>query len=83
MAKHVVLPHIKQREPSPAHLPGLEATQGPNARPPAYINVHFGGTREYKDDEDGFVVVSYGRRQKARRNWRGKDKKAKKMENTV
>ena len=67
-------------ERSPPHLPGLEATQGPKARPPAYINIHFGGTREYKNDEDGFVVVSYGRRQKVRRNWRGKTKK---METTV
>lgn len=36
--------------------PGLEKTQGPNANPPTYRNVFFGGTRDYKDDEDGMQI---------------------------
>jgi hypothetical protein len=54
---------------APAHptcAPGLEATQGPNARPPPYSMISFGG-REYKDDEDGWQTV---RRTKGRK-WRG------------
>ncbi len=69
--------------PAPACPPGLEATQGPDARPPPYAPVHFGGTREYVDDEDGFVVVTYGGRKKVRRNWKGKDKKKDKSTVTV
>lgn len=55
---------------APAHpvcLPGLEATQGPDARPPPYRPVSFGATREYKDDEDGWQTVTRTKRRK----WRG------------
>lgn len=45
------------QNPAPWWVPvGLEKTQGPNATVPAYRNVFFGGTRDYKDDEDGFQV---------------------------
>lgn len=52
---------------NPGFLPGLEATQGPNARPPPYRMVSFAATREYADNE-GWQHV--GRKKK--RSWRGK-----------
>ncbi len=54
---------------NPGFAPGLEATQGPNARPPPYRPVSFGATREYKDDEDGWQTVTRTKRRK----WRGVD----------
>ncbi len=55
----------------PAYAPGLEATQGPNARPPPYRNVSFAATREYADDE-GWQHVGKSRRGRRARAWRGK-----------
>lgn len=55
--------------------PGLEKTQGPNANMPAYRTVFFGGTRDYKDDEDGFQVYhSRGYRKWQRRANRGRNR---------
>jgi len=66
--------HLPGAPLHPAYAPGLEATQGPNARPPVYRPVSFGATREYKDDEDGWQTVTSGRR---RRAWRGKSPRSK------
>lgn len=55
--------------PAPWWVPvGLEKTQGPNAKVPAYRNVFFGGTREYKSDEDGMQVYTRKRRRGGRVN---------------
>lgn len=35
---------------------GLEATQGPGAKPIYHRDVHFGAEREWKNDEDGWQV---------------------------
>lgn len=51
---------------NPGFPPGLEATQGPNARPPPYRMVSFGG-REYANDEDGWQRVVRAKNRK----WRG------------
>jgi hypothetical protein len=65
------MPNVAKKEicASPACAPGLEATQGPNARPPVYTTVFFGGTREYLNDEDGWTVVSHKKKRKSRA-WR-------------
>lgn len=52
---------------NPGFLPGLEATQGPNACPPPYRPVSFGAQREYVDDNDGWQRVVRTKRRK----WRG------------
>lgn len=54
-------------QPSHAYAPGLEATQGPNARPPPYRPVSFGAKREYENDEDGWTHVG----RKPSRRWKG------------
>ena len=56
-------------QPSHAYAPGLEATQGPNARPTPYRAVSFGAKREWENDEDGWTHV--GSTKKARRSWKG------------
>lgn len=57
-------------QPSAAYPPGLEATQGPNARPPPYRPVSFGATRDYKDDNDGWQKVKVTKKSRSRR-WKG------------
>lgn len=55
--------------PAPWWVPvGLEKTQGPNAKTVAYRNVSFGGTREYKSDEDGMQIYTRKRRRARRSN---------------
>ncbi len=51
---------------TPVHLPGLEATQGPNARPPVYVPLNHIEMPPYKDDDDGWTKVTY-----KRKVWRG------------
>ncbi len=41
--------------------PGLEATQGPGARPPVYRNVFFGAQKEWENDEVGWITVHHTR----------------------
>jgi hypothetical protein len=56
--------------PRLAFLPGLEATQGPNAHPAPYRTVFFGATHEYAEDE-GWTTVHYRSRNKRKqRRWR-------------
>ena len=52
---------------NPGFLPGLEATQGPDARPPPYRPVSFAAQREYANDEDGWQRVVRAKNRK----WRG------------
>ena len=57
------------QNPAPWWVPvGLEKTQGPNAKETGYRTVFFGGTREYKDDEDGFQVY-HSRRYRRMQKW--------------
>lgn len=65
--------YSKHHEPSPAYLPGLDATQGPNARNPGYVPVGYydqvyGHT--YKNDEDGWTYVSHKRKYTSKRRER-------------
>jgi hypothetical protein len=56
--------------PPVRHLPGLEATQGPNAPLIGYRTPFFGADREYADDE-GWITVHYRSRNKRKqRRWR-------------
>jgi hypothetical protein len=55
------------------HLPGLEATQGPNAPLIGYRTPFFGADREYADDE-GWTTVHYRSKNKRKaRRWRDLD----------
>lgn len=57
-------------EPSPAYPPGLDATQGPNARNVGYVPVGFNDQaygRTYKSDEDGWTYVAHKRKYKSKR----------------
>jgi hypothetical protein len=47
--------------------PGLEQTQGPNAKPKHYLPVSFGADREYGPEEGWQVFTTRKQRQTARR----------------
>jgi hypothetical protein len=59
----------KAVHPAPICPPGLEATQGANARPPVYVPFSNAATREYADDE-GWTYVTYTKKTKSRK-WQG------------
>jgi hypothetical protein len=54
--------------PRPWWVPaGLESTQGPGAKPPAYRMVSFGAEREWKNDDEGWQLYETRRQRKSRR----------------
>jgi hypothetical protein len=61
---------VKPAYPSPSCAPGMEATQGPNARPPPYVPVNFNSGRVYENDNDGWTYVTYKKKGHKSRKWR-------------
>jgi hypothetical protein len=45
---------------------GLEGSNDPKNPPPAYRSPFFGGTRDYVDDEDGFITVRHNKHRNRR-----------------
>ena len=60
----------KHREPSAAYPPGLDATQGPNARNVGYVPVGFYDQvygRTYANEDEGWTYVTHKRKYKSKR----------------
>ena len=54
--------------PGPWWVPvGLEETQGPGAKPPAYRPLFFGAEREWKNDEEGWQTYESRKQRQNRR----------------
>lgn len=66
-----VVATIRKHEPSPPCPPGLEATQGPNARPPVYVPLNYLNQPTYESDDHGWVYVTYKKKGKKSRRWQG------------
>lgn len=62
---------LRKNEPSPPCPPGLEATQGPNAHPPVYVPLNYLDQRTYESDDQGWVFVTYKKKDKKTRKWQG------------
>lgn len=61
---------LTKNEPSPPCPPGLEATQGPGARPPVYVPTNYLDQPTYLNDDDGWIDVTYKKKTKSVRRRR-------------